>query len=248
MIFTNPMDWAAFGWFLTCWIGYTLYSRHAARRVDCLSAILFKYRVEWMNDLLRRELRVPDLLLLGNLVQMVNFLASTTIFVLAGLITILYSSDSVMELLQNHTFVAKTTQEQVQFKLLLLVLIFVYAFFRFTWAMRQHSFCSILIGAAPYVSKRELNEDETKFALQLARISDRAGHEFNYGLRSYYFALSFLTWFISPWALIPACTTVVVVLFLREFRSTALKYLILSRESYKRLQAQKKGAAATGGL
>ena len=237
MIFSDMMNWVAFEWFLTCWVGYTLYAKRRAMDTECLSALLFSYRVDWMKSLMHRENRISDLALLNNLVQMVNLLASTNIFILAGAVTVLYSSEHVMELLAHHAFVAPTSVEEVQFKLLVLVIIFVYAFFRFTWAMRQHTFVSILIGAAPYVAAgTPLTEDEEEFALQLARISDRAGHEFNYGLRSYYFALSLLTWFISPWLLMPTCTLVMIVLYLREFRSRALKFLVRSRKSYLRIQ------------
>ncbi|HYD18064.1 MAG TPA: DUF599 domain-containing protein [Patescibacteria group bacterium] len=236
MIFGDMINWMAFAWFLTCWIGYTIYAKKRAGDTECLSALLYSYRADWMKSLLHRENRISDLALLNNLVQMVNFLATTNIFILAGAVTVLYSSQNVMELLAHHAFVAPTTVEQVQFKLLVLVIIFVYAFFRFTWAMRQHTFVSILIGAAPFVPPgTPLTRDEEEFAIQLAKISDRAGHEFNYGLRSYYFALSLLTWFIGPLVLIPTCTLVMVVLYLREFRSRTLKFLIRSRENYIRI-------------
>lgn len=236
MIFNDITNWFAFAWFLACWIGYTVYAKMRVHDTECLSALLYSYRVDWMRSLLHRENRISDLALLNNLVQMVNFLATTNIFILAGAVTVLYSSQNVMELLAHHAFVAKTTMEEVQFKLLTLVIIFVYAFFRFTWAMRQHTFVSILIGAAPYVpAGTPLSRDQEEFALQLAKISDRAGHEFNYGLRSYYFALSLLTWFIGPWMLIPTCTLVMVVLFLREFKSRTLKFLVRSRQSYLRI-------------
>lgn len=231
MIFYDIYNWCALLWFFTCWAGYTVYARKHAKTHDTLSALLYRYRIEWIKDLLRRENRISDLALLGNLMQMVNFMASTTILVLAGAITVLYSADNVIDLLSGHTFIAKTTLEQVQFKLLLLVLIFVFAFFRFTWAMRQHTFCSIMIGGAPYVPAwRELSEDETRYAVNVAKVSDRAAHEFNYGLRSYYFALSLLAWFVSPIALIPACTAVVFILYRREFRSQTLDFLVRSRE------------------
>lgn len=236
MIFNGVTNWAVFGWFLFCWVGYTFYAKIKAKNRNCLSAILYQYRVDWMQALLRHDNRVPDLILLSGLVQMVNFLASTTILVLAGAITVMYSADNVVELLEGHAFIAPTTQEQVQFKVLTLCIIFVYAFFRFTWAMRQHTFCSILIGAAPYVQgDRELTEDEKAFAFNLAKISDRAAHEFNYGLRSFYFALSFLTWFVNPWIFAASCTMVVVVLYLREFRSKTLSYLVRSRQSFVKI-------------
>lgn len=233
MIFNDILNWLAFAWFMTCWVGYTFYSRKAAEDKACLAALIYSYRIDWIKGLLRHDNRISDLALLGNLMQMVNFMATTNIFVLAGAVTVLYSSESVLSLLEGHAFVAHTTLEQVQFKLLVLVLIFVYAFFRFTWALRQHTFCSIMIGAAPQVPKgRALTVDEEQFCVQVAKISDRAAHEFNYGLRSYYFALSLLAWFISPWLFIPACTIVVVVLYLREFRSRTLSMLVRSRQSF----------------
>jgi uncharacterized membrane protein len=233
MIFNDILNWLAFAWFMTCWVGYTFYARKAAEDKACLAALIYSYRIDWIKGLLRHDNRISDLALLGNLMQMVNFMATTNIFVLAGAVTVLYSSESVLNLLEGHTFVTHTTLEQVQFKLLVLVLIFVYAFFRFTWALRQHTFCSIMIGAAPHVpAGRSLTVDEEQFCVQVAKISDRAAHEFNFGLRSYYFALSLLAWFISPLLFIPACTIVVVVLYLREFRSRTLSLLVRSRQSF----------------
>ncbi len=233
MIFNDIMNWVAFFWFLACWVGYTFYAKRAAENKACLAALIYSYRIDWMKSVMRHDNRIADLALLGNLMQMVNFMATTNIFVLAGAVTVLYSSDSVLKLLEGHSFIAGASLEQIQFKLLLLVVIFIYAFFRFTWALRQHTFCSIMIGAAPQVPKeRELTIDEEQFAQQVARVSDRAAHEFNYGLRSYYFALSLLAWFISPILFMGACTLVVVVLYLREFRSRTLSMLVRSRQSY----------------
>lgn len=233
MIFNDILNWVAFFWFLTCWVGYTFYAKRAAENKACLAALIFSYRIDWMKSVMRHDNRIADLALLGNLMQMVNFMATTNIFVLAGAVTVLYSSDSVLKLLEGHSFVTETSLEQIQFKLLILVVIFIYAFFRFTWALRQHTFCSIMIGAAPQVPKdRELSVDEEQFAQQVARVSDRAAHEFNYGLRSYYFALSLLAWFISPVLFMAACTMVVVVLYLREFRSRTLSMLVRSRQSF----------------
>ncbi|MEE3119073.1 MAG: DUF599 family protein, partial [Pseudomonadota bacterium] len=45
---------------------------------------------------------------------------------------------------------------------------------------------------------------------------------FNLGLRSYYYALAVVGWFIHPVAFMAASTLVVVVLYRREFCSDAL--------------------------
>jgi len=239
MVFQDTMNWVALAWFLTCWVGYTFYSKRKAENTECLSAQLYTYRIDWVRNIMRRENRISDLALLNNLVQMVNFLATTNIFVLAGAVTVLYSSSHIIDLLSNHPFVASTSVEEVQIKLMTLVLIFVYAFFRFTWAMRQHTFVSILIGAAPIATPGQpLTQDQEDFAIQVAKVSDRAAHDFNYGLRSYYFALSLLPWFINPWIFIFTATLVVAVLYIREFRSRTLRILVRSRESYLRIYQQ----------
>ena len=74
----------------------------------------------------------------------------------------------------------------------------VYAFFKFTWAVRQFGFVSILLGMAPSVSRPTVSEEEReRFSLNAAKILDQAGHEYNYGLRAYYFALAYLCWFVN---------------------------------------------------
>ena len=229
MVFTNPVDILALVFFGTAWMGYMFYARMAAKSKQSLSAVLYAYRIDWMRNMMSHENRITDVALIGNLTTMVNFLATTTILILAGIVTMLSSTDEVLSVLANHTFIAPSTRDEVQAKLLLLAVIFVFAFFKFTWSMRQHTFCNILTGAMPYVKAGELTDEHFQLAEYAAKVSDRAGHEFNYGLRSYYFALAALTWFLGPYAFMAATTGVIYILYRREFNSVTLKYLRLGR-------------------
>jgi uncharacterized membrane protein len=56
-------------------------------------------------------------------------------------------------------------------------------------------------------------------------VATHASKDFNQGLRAYYFSLAALSWFVSPWLFMAATTVVVAVLYLREYRSTALQVL-----------------------
>lgn len=225
MIFENPADWLALCWFVAIWTAYMAYARRAAKRRSSLTACLYFYRIDWMRRMMSHENRITDVALLGNLSNMVNFLASTTILVLAGLVTTISSTDRLISLLSGHALIAPITREQAQVKLLLLAIIFMYAFFKFTWSMRQHTFCNIMMGALPVVKESEMTDDDRALAENAAKVSDRAGNEFNNGLRCYYFALAAMMWFLGPWVFMVMTTLIVAILYRREFQSATLRYL-----------------------
>ena len=211
-------DLVALAGFALAWFAYTHYADGRARQVSSLRAAMHDYRYQWMQQMLIRDNRVVDVNILRNLLQGVAFFASATLLILAGLLTILGSTDRTIEIVRALPFAAKTTLLQWEVKLLVLCMIFVYAFFKFTWALRQFNYCSTLIGAAP-------TGPDDGFARRAAALSTNASKDFNQGLRAYYFSLAALGWFVSPWAFVVATTLVVVVLYRREYRSTALRTL-----------------------
>jgi uncharacterized membrane protein len=93
--------------------------------------------------------------------------------------------------------------------------------------MRQIGFAAILIGAAPDAAQETLSDEEKRDTSQrIARVVSMAGHHFNFGIRTYYFALAVLAWFLNPWIFIAATLLVVYVLYRREFRSSVLRTLM----------------------
>lgn len=224
----NWLNLAAVFWFFAIWIGYASFARHQARVSYSLSSVLQIYRKRWMHAMLRRENRIGDTALIAGLERQTTFLASTSIFVIAGLITVLASVEQVHTTLTGLPFFNKDmTSRQLQFKILLLLSIYVYAFFTLTWAVRQYGFSSILLGAAPLATDASATEEErAQFATSAAKIIDQAGHSYNYGLRAYYFSLSVLPWLFNTWLFIVATTLVVVVLYRREFHSRPLQTLV----------------------
>src|SRR5204863_76362 len=75
-------------------------------------------------------------------------------------------------------------------KLVLLLVIFVYAFFRFTWSMRQYTFGALLIAAAPEAKQLEAlgaagEEQRQAFAKKAGGVVGMAAETFNDGLRAY---------------------------------------------------------------
>lgn len=225
----NSVDWVnvlCLFWLLFCWVGYARFAHYKAKKVVCLASVMHDLRLSWMRELLRRDMRVADASIIANLERNVSFMASTSILILAGLVTGLASTDDVFGLLSSMHLSAGVSPMDIQFKFLVLICIFIYSFFTFTWSLRQFGFASVIIGATPVLQEKDLTrEQEERFAQHSGKIVDQASHTYNYGLRAYYFAMSTLAWFVHPLLFVAAVALVVIVLYMREFRSTALKVM-----------------------
>jgi len=170
-----------------------------------------------------RDNRIGDAALLANLERNVNFMASTTVIIVAAVLTALSSS--------NWKWLDDIGSDFNHYKLGLILFIMVYAFFCFTWSLRQYGFGSVLVGASPMPDQEEFNARQRKeYAYSTGKILDQAGHAFNYGLRAYYFAMASLAWFVHPILFILSTLTVVFVLYRREFSSKALKLLVMDAD------------------
>lgn len=221
------LDIASVAGFLVTWAGYTVFARKRAKVAWCLASSLQWYRVEWMLRMLERDMRMPDTAIIGNLERVIGFFASTSILILAGLVTALTANKAAIEVLSTLPFAEPTSVQQFELKVLVLIIIFIFAFFNFTWSLRQYSFANVLIGAAPAPDSEDMDADERRrFAISTAKVIDQAGHSYNYGLRSYYFAMAVMGWFIHPLLFIASYVTVVIVLYLREFRSRTLQSIL----------------------
>jgi uncharacterized membrane protein len=226
----NPLwDYVAVLFFLLLWIGYSVFSKRMATKTHCLASILHVHRVWWMQRMLKREVRVADAALLANLERNVSFFASTTMLIIAAVLTALTS---------NYDFALFDSgamgSQNSKLKLFMLLGIMVYAFFSFTWSLRQFGFASVLMGAAPDVSQTDITGKQRKeYAYSTAQVMDQASHAFNHGLRAYYYMLASITWFIHPLAFMVATTWVVVVLYRREFRSKPVDVMVMDIDILK---------------
>ncbi|WLQ14909.1 DUF599 domain-containing protein [Hahella aquimaris] len=222
----NLLDYIALVWFLLNCVGYTYYSEHRAKTRPCLSNTLDLYRADWMRRTLMRDARIADASVVGNLERNGAFFASSSLLILAGLITAIGYTDKAMSVFSDLPYIAQTGKFMWELKLVVLCAVFVYAFFKFTWSMRQYNFCGVLISSAPLTYEDKVSSGAREaLAQSAARVANLAGDSFNLGLRSYYYGLAVLTWFIHPILFMAITSAVVAILFQREFRSRALKAL-----------------------
>jgi uncharacterized membrane protein len=217
-------------WFVICWAGYTRYAQAKGRTTPCLASVLHLYREDWMRRMLLRDNRIADANVIGNLERNASFFASSTPIILAGILTVLGASDRAVSLLADLPFVQAASREMSEVKLLCLGVVFVYAFFTFSWCMRQYNFAAVLVGSAPMIGERHVTEQERRaFAERTARVISMAANQFNQGLRAYYFGMATLAWFINPWFFMLVSTGVVIVLYRREFHSDVLEVMVYTQ-------------------
>ncbi len=221
----SPNDVIAFVWFLICWSSYSWLGKYfQTHKNNSLHSFSKHYRSEWMRQALKRRDRVTDAILLGNLMRNVAFFASTSIFILAGLIAILASVDEAIIMVKGIPFSLEISPEFWKLKLLLLVFIYIYIFFKLAWSIRQYNTCIIILGAAPEVFPY-LQEQE-QYSSKLGLVIHRAATHYNEGMRGYEYGLAILAWFIHPVFFIIATSFILVVVYRREFASQTVRIMV----------------------
>jgi len=227
-ILTRYMDFQeiiALVFFFLCWAGYARFVSQKNRHAKSLLAITNNYRTQWMHEMLKRDNRSVDAIMIGNLQRSITFFANTSIFILFGLMTLLGYHDRAEAILVNIPFAKLSTPFIWELKILLLMVIFIYGFFKFTWSLRQYNYASIFVAAAPPHNIRIGEHD--LLAAKGGYIVGNAARHFNNGLRAYYFGLAELAWFIHPYLFMAATALVVFVTHRREYHSGTLKNLTL---------------------
>ncbi|MFV3127359.1 DUF599 domain-containing protein [Niveispirillum sp. KHB5.9] len=238
----TPMDWAALGWFVALWWGYGWLTDRRSGSPTSLNQHMLRIRIRWMTNMLYRDNRVMDSMLVGHLIHSVSFFASTTVLVLAGLLGVLASAESSHKVVMELGFTQPTERGLFEAKLLLLLAIFVYSFFCFTWAVRQFNYTIALIGGAPL----EPGEEALTTAKAAAKMMTLAITSFNRGLRGYYYSFASLGWMVHPYVFIALVALVTYVLWRRQFRSAAFD--AVARYSAHGMGERPQGTKGQGGM
>jgi uncharacterized membrane protein len=217
------VDFVGLALWALLWVGYVAWAALATRRGPSLMSSLARYRRAWMRQAYLRDNRITDVALVGSLMQSATFFSSTTLLILGGLFAVLGTVEKSAEVVASLPFATRTTQDLLEVKALALTLVFVYAFFRFTWSLRQFNLVSIVVGAYP--SQREHLVADDRLVDQAARLNELAGANFTQGLRAYYFAIPLLLWLINPWLLAAGSVVITAATWYMEFRSATVRAL-----------------------
>lgn len=229
----NPvlyMDMVALGWYICCWFGYAWYADSQYGKSANLVRIMDDMRTRWMHQMIKRDARMSDATLIGNIARSISFFASTTVLILIGIVTVMGSHQQEgLQIIRSLPFVMGSTSLMWEFKLGLLALVFTYAFFKLTWSLRQYNYVSIVVGAAPLCNEHKSYHYE--YARRAGKLIGNAGRHFNLGLRAYYFGLAVISWFLNGAVFMAVTALVVFVAWRREFRSHTVNNLLALDEA-----------------
>ena len=190
----SNLDIIALLWFLLCWFSYT---RHVNTSPKSLVNSMARWRTRWSLAMLQRENRIMDAQVITGLNSVVTFFCSTSIFITAGLFASIGASEQIVLLINQLSFLQTTNIATVELKLGLLIVIFIYSFFKFGWAIKQHSYSAVVLASVPPAEEADLERD-TPIATLMGKLSSLGSQHFNDGVRGYYFALATLSWFVHP--------------------------------------------------
>jgi len=218
-------DFLALVWFAVLWIGYVWYTDHYNTPRPTLRRQTDKFIRDWSARMVERDNRMLDVSIMRNLARSSQFFASTTMLILGALVALMGYAERAAGVIAELPFAQQVSERMWELKILLLVLIFVYAFFKFSWSIRQFGLCSILVGAT--LPPPPDAEEYATHIDRIATIVSFANSNFNSGLRAYYFGVAALSWFLHPVLMMIVTVCVLYVLHQREFRSRTLHVLLL---------------------
>ncbi len=218
------LDMLAVIWLASAWLVYVWYADYRSSKQPALRRQTDHFVRDWMARMVERDNRMVDVNVMRNLTRSSQFFASTTMLILGALVALMGYAEKAAGVIAELPFAQQVSERIWEFKILLLVLIFIYAFFKFSWSIRQFGLCSILLGAT-----RKPPADAEEYAVHIDRITlivNFANGNFNNGLRAYYFGLAALSWFVHPILMIAITSGVVYVLHQREYRSRTVQAMI----------------------
>ncbi|MEM7428532.1 MAG: DUF599 domain-containing protein [Pseudomonadota bacterium] len=194
------------------WSGYSTFLSILGK--GSLNAQLTVVRQRWMDTSMSRELRMPDAMLLGHMINSVAFFGSATLIVLAGLIGAAANINRMHGLASDLPFIGPMSVELFSFNLAVVGVVLIVTFFLYTYALRKLIYTAAMLGGLPINPPVGPRRDGLVEAT--ATVLTEAVKSFNSGIRGYYFAVAALFLFAGPGPCIGATVFVIIILLWRQ--------------------------------
>ena len=222
LVLISPLEWAVLALTAVAWFSLQWRIEAAQSKRPSVTVLMAQYRREWLVEFVTRQPRMYDASVISSLRQSTNWLASTTLLALGGLLAVIGNPEPLREVAADLSLDAPSTQA-FEARMLLAALFLSHAFLKFLWSNRLFGYASIMMSTVPNDASDPLAYPR---AGQAAEINIRAAFNFNRGLRATYFALGSMAWLLGPWALAAAMVMVSWLIWSREFASHSRAVLL----------------------
>jgi uncharacterized membrane protein len=201
-----------------------------------LNAQLHVVRLRWMrmmHDSPRHD-RVFDAIILGQLSNSMSFFGSGTLLVVAGLLGGFTAIGGLHSRLTQMVFFPPISLALFTVYFAVLTLIMVMSFFAFVYALRRLAYTTAMVGGLTATSTADPLA-RTMIA-ETAVVLTEAVKSLNHGIRGFYFAISALFLFASPWIAMGVAVFIAGVLAYRQVFSAealAIENYVIAMNAYE---------------
>jgi uncharacterized membrane protein len=150
-------------------------------------------RTHWVYGVMEQNKDILAVQTLRNSTMAATFLASTSVVLVMGTLSVLRSGDTV----------ASTAVPKV---VVLLFDLFI-AFFGFAMSIRAYNHVGYMIGMPSALDRAGVSPSQVAWHL------NRAAAFYSSGMRAFYFLIPIVFWFFGPWTLLLATIALVALLF-----------------------------------
>ncbi|MDH5527448.1 MAG: DUF599 domain-containing protein [Nitrospirota bacterium] len=195
-IAAHPMDSFAFLVFVTFTVIYHAFYTYLVRKRP---ELIFKGKINlvrraWVKKIFDENTGIVAVQTLRNINMAASFLTTASVVLIGGLISLLLNLETT-----QHIFLGKDSG-QVQdwllaLKLVNLIVLFVASLFFFSLCVRLLNHIGMLLGSPPQAIQDAMGEDPVEFVY---RLYAKAGRHYTFGMRSFYFLIPAVLWFLGP--------------------------------------------------
>ncbi|WP_207261429.1 DUF599 domain-containing protein [Desulfovibrio sp. Huiquan2017] len=163
-------------------------------------------RTAWVVNVMEEKNDILAVQTLRNSTMAATFLASTSILLAVGLLTLSGQADKLGETWHALNLFGSRAESTITLKLLVILGNLFIAFFNFSFAIRLFSHVGFLINTPP--EEGSYGASITFVAMEL----NKAGSYFHMGMRAYYFLVPLIFWLFSPLFMLVATITLVALM------------------------------------
>ena len=213
----TPWDTVALSVFFACWLGFEPILQRMGRKSGSIIQDMSVLRLSWMIEMARRDSRIIDNQVLGNVLHTTTFLTSSNIILMAAIAGVVFHRGEGQDMSAIAAGISGGFS-LFQMKLGLVILCLGRGFLDYIWALKQFNYCVVAIASVP---EKIDNLRRDLLALALNQVLSPAMKHFSQGIRAYYFALAAAAWVIGPLPFLLMTLTFMLLLAWRQMYSGA---------------------------